>query len=399
LEAVDAHDRTRQAEGRTAVARRIKRGRYGDVIWGGGYLTADEVERAMVLGEQNHPGYFERIALPNLTWEKRRCHAYRIGKGAARTRPAVCFLGGVHGREWGGSDILVYFGMRLLRAYRDGHGFQLGSRRVSAAQVRRLVETMDIVVLPQVNPDGRRFSMERHPFWRKNRRPAPRGKSHRHIGVDLNRNFPFLWRFDRHFAPGTVGSSFKTGDYETYVGPRPASEPETRNVIWLLDRFPNIRYLVDLHSYGETILHSWGSDDDQSDNPGMTFRNKRYDGKRGRINDGVYGEYMPAADIKAAVEMGGRMAAGIRLVRGRKYQVKQSVGLYPTAGSTDDYAYSRHWVDRRKKKIIAFTVEWGRSHASTPFHPPYAEMRKVMREVSAGLLALCLRALALHGRR
>ena len=31
-----------------------------------------------------------------------------------------------------------------------------------------------------------------------------------------------------------------------------ASEPETRNVIWLLDRFPNIRYLVDLHSYGET---------------------------------------------------------------------------------------------------------------------------------------------------
>ena len=86
------------------------------------------------------------------------------------------------------------------------------------------------------------------------------------------------------------------------------------------------------------------------------------------------------------------MAAAIRLVRKRKYRVKQSVGLYPTAGSSDDYAYSRHWVNPKNGKIIAYTIEWGRSHASTPFHPPYPEMRKVMREVSAGLLAVCLSA-------
>ena len=397
LEAVDAPDRARHAEERKATARRLKKGRYGDVIWGGGYLTADEIEGALLLGEKNHAGYFERIRLPNLTWDKRRVHAFRIGKGAGRNRPAVCFVGGVHGREWGGPDILVYFAMRLLRAYRDRHGFQLGKKRVSPALVRRLVETMDIVALPQVNPDGRYFSMEGHPFWRKNRRPAPRGQGFRNIGVDLNRNFPFLWRFDRHFAPGTVESSRKPGDYETYIGPRPASEPETRNVIWLLDRFPAIRYYVDLHSYGETILHSWGSDDNQSSDPRMSFKNRTYDGKRGLIHDDGYREYMPAADEKAAVEMGRTMAAAIKLVRGRKYQVKQSVGLYPTAGSSDDYAYSRHWVDRKKGKLIAFTIEWGRSHASTPFHPPYAEMRKVMKEVSAGLLALCLRALAEHG--
>ncbi|PYP15839.1 MAG: peptidase M14 [Gemmatimonadetes bacterium] len=394
LEEVDAHDRARQAEGHAAATRRLKKGRYGDVIWGGGYLTADEVEQAMVLGEQNHGAYFERIALPNVTWERRRCHAFRIGKGNGRSRPAVCFIGGVHGREWGGPDILIYFAVRLLRAYRDREGFRLGKKRVSPALVRRLVETMDIVVLPQVNPDGRAFSMDRHPFWRKNRRPAPRGQGFRSIGVDLNRNFPFLWRFDRHFAQGTVESTHKPGDYETYVGPRPASEPETRNVMWLLDRFPNIRYYVDLHSYGETILHSWGSDDDQSKDPRMNFRNTTYDGKRGRILDDVYSEYIPATDKNDAVQMGRHMAAAIRLVRGREYEVKQSVGLYPTAGASDDYAYSRHWVDPKKGRLIAFTIEWGRSHASTPFHPPYPEMRKVMREVSAGLLALCLRALA-----
>jgi len=398
LEAVDAPDRTRQKQGHVAVARRLKKGRYGDVMWGGGSLTVDEVERALVLGEKNHAPYFERIPLPHLTWEKRRVHACRIAKGNGRGRPAVCFIGGVHGREWGGPDILVYFAMRLLRAYRDKHGFQLGKRRVSPAQVRRLIDTMDILLLPQVNPDGRHFSMDRHAFWRKNRRPAPRGQTFRSVGVDLNRNFPFLWRFDQHFAPKTVESTHKPGDYETYVGPRPASEPETRNVMWLLDRFPNIRYFVDLHSYGETILHSWGSDDDQSTNREMTFRNKAYDGKRGLILDDVYREYMPAADRKEAVQMGRHMAAAIRLVRGRKYQVKQSVGLYPTAGSSDDYAYSRHWVDPKKGKIIAYTIEWGRSHASTPFHPPYPEMRKVMREVSAGLLALCLRALKKRSR-
>jgi murein tripeptide amidase MpaA len=393
LENVGPHDKERQEEEHAAVKRRLKTGRYGDVIWSGGYLTADEVERAMEIGEQNHAGYFERIPLPYLTWEKRRVHAIRIGKGSAKNRPAVCFIGGVHGREWGGPDILVYFAVRLLRAYRDKQGFRLGKNVVSPERVRRLVETMDIVLLPQVNPDGRRFSMDRHPFWRKNRRPAPRGKDHRSIGVDLNRNFPFLWRFDRHFAPKTVESSHKPGDYETYVGPRPASEPETKNVMWLLDRFPNIRYYVDLHSYGETILHSWGSDDNQSRNPEMSFRNRRYDGKRGLIHDEGYREYIPAADEKEAIRMGQQMAGAIKLLRGREYAVKQSVGLYPTAGSSDDYAYSRQFAGSRKGKLIAYTIEWGRSHASTPFHPPYPEMRKVMREVSAGLLAVCLRAL------
>ena len=88
LEEIDRPDRQRQAQGRDAVASRMRRGRYGDVIWGGGYLTADEVEAAIALGAKNHPGYFERISLPNRTWEGRRCHALRIGKGRGNGRIA-----------------------------------------------------------------------------------------------------------------------------------------------------------------------------------------------------------------------------------------------------------------------------------------------------------------------
>jgi carboxypeptidase T len=391
IEEIDAHDRSRRAEGKAAVAGRLKRGRYGDVIWGGGYLTADEIEAAMVLGEKNHADYFERIELPLRTWQKRTCHAFRIGTRGGRARPAVCFLGGVHGREWGGPDILIYFAVRLLRAYRDGTPLRVGRKHLTAAQVRRIVETIDIVVFPQVNPDGRHFSMNGRPMWRKNRRPAPPGRGLTSFGVDINRNFPFMWRFDRYFAPGTVMNSFNSWDYDTYVGPREASEPETRNVIWLLDQFPKIRWFVDLHSYGETILHSWGTDANQSKDPKMNFKNPAHDGKRGKIKDDAYGEYIPAGDLKKAVQMARRMSAAIRLVRGREYKVKQSVGLYPTSGATDDYAYSRHLIDPKKGKIIPFTIEWGRSHASTPFHPPYREMRHVMRDVTAGLLEMCLR--------
>jgi len=139
LEEVTAPARQRQAERHRDTAGRIKRGHYGDVIWGGGYLTVDEVERAMLLGERNHGSYFERIELPHLTWEKRRCHAARIGKAKGRKRTTICFISGIHGREWGGPDILVYFAVRLLRAYRDRQGIRLGKKVFSSAQIRRIV--------------------------------------------------------------------------------------------------------------------------------------------------------------------------------------------------------------------------------------------------------------------
>jgi CheY-like chemotaxis protein len=34
--------------------------------------------------------------------------------------------------------------------------------------------------------------------------------------------------------------------------------------------------------------------------------------------------------------MGKRMADAVRRVRGREYKVQQAVGLYPTAGASDD---------------------------------------------------------------
>ena len=124
----------------------------------------------------------------------------------------------------------------------------------------------------------------------------------------------------------------------------------------------------------------------------MNFANAAFDGKRGRIHDDDYREHIDPDDERHAIRLARQMSRAIALVRGRKYKVQQSVGLYPTAGCSDDYAYSRHLTDAAKTKTARLHVEWGRSRCSTPFHPPYPEMRKVMREVAAGLLEFCVRA-------
>jgi murein tripeptide amidase MpaA len=171
-----------------------------------------------------------------------------------------------------------------------------------------------------------------------------------------------------------------------YVGPAAASEPETQNVVWLLDRYPGTRWFVDVHSYVPAIYHTWGFDEHQMSNPSMNFRNASFDGTRGRAND-PYREYIPGEDLEALQELGSRMNDAITAVRGTAYDVGPSFSLYPTSGVSDDYAYSRHFVDSTKGKILSFTVECGRS-----FQPSWQEAEEVIREVCAGLIAFCLAA-------
>jgi len=362
-----------------------------------GYMDVDEVDRRLAALAAGPDGAVtELIELPRPTWEGRTCRALRIGRGPAPGRPGVCVLGGVHAREWGSADIVVGFAERLLAAWRGKRGITIGRRRFTATQVLRLVEEANVYLVPQVNPDGRHHSFTVDPMWRKNRRPAPRGAAAGDgtcVGVDLNRNFDFLWDFTAHFDPDApVACSTEPCHPEVYVGPEAVSEPEVANVVWLLDRYPDIAYLVDLHSYGELIMYSWGDDENQSRRPTMAFTNADWDGRRGRPDDD-YREYIGAADHRLLVRLATKMQAAVTAARGRTYRVQQSMNLYPTAGTSDDYAFSRHLVDPSRTKVLAFTVEWGAEDNPTPFHPPYDEMVRIIAEVTSGLLAFCGEAL------
>jgi hypothetical protein len=76
---------------------------------------------------------------------------------------------------------------------------------------------------------------------------------------------------------------------------------------------------------------------------------------------------------------------GIKAVRGKDYYPMQTYQLYPTSGCSDDYFYSRHFADPGQPKILSWTLEWGKT-----FQPPYPEMRCIIDDVTAGLLAFCL---------
>ena len=222
------------------------------------YLNVDEVEAA-ILAAAAAPfsAFAELITLPHPTWEGRQCHALKIGSGSGADRTGVYFLGGVHAREWGSCDILINFIERIEQAYLNGTALTFGGRTFSAAEIKTIVDTLDIVIFPQANPDGRQYSMTVESDWRKNRRPAP-DPQQQFPGVDINRNYDFLWDFRKHFSPSASIANSTEPWNDFYCGEFAFSEPETRNARWIVDTFTNTRFFIDLHSYGKRILYRWG---------------------------------------------------------------------------------------------------------------------------------------------
>jgi hypothetical protein len=152
----------------------------------------------------------------------------------------------------------------------------------------------------------------------------------------------------------------------------------------VLDRYARTRWFMDVHSYVPAIYHTWGFDENQTSSPSMNFRNPAFDGKRGRV-DGSYREFIPEADLRALKLLGDKMNTAVATVRGSEYEFGQSFSLYPTSGASDDYAFSRHFVDGGKSKILSFTVECGHS-----FQPSWQEAEDIIRELCAGLIGFCL---------
>jgi len=358
------------------------------------YLNVDEVESA-ILAAAAAPfsGIAELIALPYPTVEGRQCHALRVGSGSDANRPGVYFLGGVHAREWGSPDILINFIERIEQAYLNGTALIFGGKTFSAAEIRTIIDSLDIVIFPQANPDGRHHSMTVQCDWRKNRRPAPPDFP-QCPGVDINRNYDFLWDFPHHYSPSSLSRNLTStkpcNDY--YHGPSAFSEPETRNARWIVDRFTNTRFFIDLHSYGPQILYRWGDGEHQTKDPDMNFMNPAYDSVRGI--DASYQEYIPANDLGTMKSLAAALHDGIKAVRGTDYFTRPAYNLYATAGTSDDYFYSRHFADLGQPKILSYTLEWGED-----FHPPYEEMQHIIDEVTAGLLAFCLQIAAMTEAR
>ncbi|PQE11454.1 carboxypeptidase a protein [Rutstroemia sp. NJR-2017a WRK4] len=321
------------------------------------------------------------------------------GNGTCDAAYRIYLNAAIHARERGASDGLLYFIGDLLYANAKNVGLTYGSKTYTNAQVKTALST-GIVFIPLSNPDGVAYDQSSNSCWRKNRNPKSSTGTAASVGVDLNRNFDFLWDFTTKFAASVRSSVASTSpSAETYHGTSAFSEPETKSMKWVLDTFSKVRWFIDLHSYTGDVLYSWGSDENQSRYPTMNFLNSTYNGVRGILTDTPgsgtgYGEYAPTQENSDNIAAATRIGAAMSTAAGRSYSVIPSAELYPTSGASDDYSYSRHFANTSLNLVHGYTIEFGfgNTAASCPFYPTQDQHNKNIKEIGAGFMEALLAA-------
>ena len=125
---------------------------------------------------------------------------------------------------------------------------------------KKLMDQMEVFVVPNINPDGGHYSMYDFAGQRRNMtnhspRPSGRYPAARNAwGVDLNRNNGEYSPFDGYFGASTSCTN------DVYQGPGEYSEPEIPNEKWVVDTFPNIKFANNVHSFGGYFMWAPGSD-------------------------------------------------------------------------------------------------------------------------------------------
>jgi carboxypeptidase T len=226
-------------------------------------------------------------------------------------KPVLFINSAIHAREYTTAPLSLEFARWLV----NGHG--------NNADATWILDHHEVHLMLHTNPDGRKRA-ETGLSWRKNVNNNYCANSNTR-GIDLNRNFSATWN-----STGGVGSS-GTACSLTYRGPSAGSEPETQAIesyirsLWPDRRGPGLNDAapadtsgvhLDIHSYSQLVLWPWG-------------------------------ETNTPAPNSAALQ-----AMGRRLAYFNGYTPQQSIGLYPTDGTSDSPSY-------HELGVASFTIELG----------------------------------------
>uniref|UniRef100_A0A8R1HUL0 Peptidase_M14 domain-containing protein n=1 Tax=Caenorhabditis japonica TaxID=281687 RepID=A0A8R1HUL0_CAEJA len=290
------------------------------------YLNYNEQMQFINTVAQQFPNTVKLQKLGN-SYEGRSITAVRIGDDGTN-KPIVWIDAGIHAREWISYNVALYLIYTIASepAYRD------------------LLSSVQLVVVPNTNPDGYEYSRTHDRMWRKTR---SRFTNSRCGGADANRNYPFYW--------GTKGVSHSQCS-EIYCGTRAQSEPEVLALTNAIQREETrIKGYIALHSYGQEILYPWGH----------TMR-----------------QY--PSDVQDLIQVGQAMAAAVKAINNTEYSVVNSGdGLYPAAGASDDWAKSRGIK-------FSYTIELSPIDDETGFTLPEDRINQVNREAFQAIQVLMI---------
>ncbi|TQV72765.1 hypothetical protein FLL45_14935 [Aliikangiella marina] len=229
-------------------------------------------------------------------------------------KPILFINSAIHAREYTTAPLNLAFAKWLFDGYQTN------------ADATWILDHHEVHLMLQTNPDGRKQA-ETGISWRKNTNQNYCSPTSNSRGADLNRNFSFSWN-----STGGSGSSGNQCN-STYRGPSAGSEPETQAIesyvrsIFPDRRGPNVNDAapldtsgihIDIHSFSELVLWPWGNTNN------------------------------PAPNGSALATLGRKFAFY------NDYFPQQSVGLYPTDGTSDNVSYG-------ELGVAAYTFELGTS--------------------------------------
>ncbi|XP_070494562.1 carboxypeptidase B-like [Chironomus tepperi] len=248
------------------------------------YLNNEDINKyGYTLAEKiisMYPRLDVRYTTEGYTYEGLPINSISIGyKG--KQNPVVVIDAGIHAREWHSRNVAL----NIL--------YQLGKE----ADLGGLLNNISFIIIPNLNPDGYRYSCHYDKDWRKNRRPVYYGC----YGVDGNRNYDIEW---------SLGEQEKNPCEPIYKGLEPFSEVETQIVRNILTKYQDQCFLyISIHTFGNKIIYPPG------------YSTQPHPRKR-------YLHRVATAGVKA-----------VRARTGTRFSADQSgTGLYVAAGGSDDYA-------------------------------------------------------------
>ena len=287
----------------------------------GGFFSPQEVLSFVnSLIESDSHGIISDTFHVGYSWWEQPIWMVRVSGDAADNRnlPQVFYNSLIHSREAISMMTLLYF----LRFLVQNYGV--------ADSVTSLVDSRDLYFLPVFNPDGYEINWRtfrdsgNYGFWRKNASDN-NGNGSLDVnldGVDLNRNFDFMWGYDEW------GSS-NDERLESYRGPSAFSEPEA---VAIRDYIRSNTFVtaMNIHTYGPYLL-----------NP-FNYAN------------------LQTPDSLTYSRLGEMMTA----VNGYRYGNVTEMLNYPANGELTDWEYA----DTTKNKVIAWALEIGTK--TDNFWPP-----------------------------